>query len=111
MSLTYPFVPIPVVSRTGATGNLSSTWVNVYNRVTTSSAINLSLLSDTTNISNAEIIIRNPSTSTDAITIIASGVTIDVSGDLGLIIPPGGIGELKRVGSSTTWDFYGYIEA
>lgn len=111
MSLTYPFVPIPVVSRTGATGNITSTWVNVYNRVTTSGAVNLTLLSTTTNVANAEIIIRNPSTSTDAITIIASGVTINVSSDLGLVIPPGGIGELKRVGNSTTWDFYGYIEA
>lgn len=111
MPLTYPTVMIPVVSRTGATGTIPASWVGVYNRVTAASNINLTLSASTTSIPSAEIIIRNPATSTGRISILASGVTIDVSGDLGLVIPAGGIGELKRVGNSTTWDFYGYIES
>jgi len=69
-------------------------------------------LSNTINFSgNSEIIIRNLNTSTDNITVVFSGFTPDVSADLGLIIPPGGIGELKRIGASTVWSFYGYISA
>ena len=63
---------------------------------------------------NAEIDIRNDADSLGIISIEAfvepNGAVINVSGDLGLDIPAGGIGELKRRGSSNVYDFYGYVE-
>jgi hypothetical protein len=106
------FPQIPVVSRTGATGDISASWVGVYNRVTCAAPVTMTLTTATTTLPNAEIIIRNPESGTaELIVAPGAGITIDVSSDLGLVVPPGGIGELKRVGLTDTWDFYGYIEA
>lgn len=84
-----------------------------FNYFANTGAMDLTLTSATTATANAEIIIRNTVYSTDPVNIVAgAGITdIDVSGDLGLVIPAGGVGQLKRYGSSNTWAFYGYIEA
>ena len=104
---------IPTVIRAEGSQNLTGAFVGKYNVFENTAAMDLTLLGTTTSAGNAEIIIRNFYTSTDAITIVqGAGIAdIDVSGDLGLVIPPGGIGELKRLGSLNIWSFYGFIEA
>lgn len=99
---------IPVSNKVEGSRNFNSADIGFYNRIETTAPMTLTLDSNVSFPQFCEIIIRNPATSTDNITIAASGFTIDVSGDLGLVIPPGGIGELKRVDNSI-WDFYGYI--
>lgn len=69
--------------------------------------LDLSLISET----NFECDIRNSATSGGVLTIIDSAGLIDVSDDLGLVIPAGGVGELKRREGTDIFDFYGFIEA
>lgn len=111
MPLTVYQTYIPYVSRAEGTYNIPNTWQSNFNVITNTAAMTLTLTNTITFSGNAEIIIRNYFTSTDDITIAASGFTIDVSGDLGLLIPPGGIGELKRLGGSSVWSFYGFINS
>jgi hypothetical protein len=110
MPLYTSQLPLPLISRNATSGTLNDTWAGVYNRVITSGNIVLNLTPSSSYIANAEIIIRVPSASGGTVTINPIGVSIDVNGSLGLTIPQGGIGELKRVGLSNNWDFYGYIE-
>jgi hypothetical protein len=112
MPLTTP--QNPVISRIlnlDGSLNLTPDYFGLFNIVNVSSGLFLSLSQASTAQPNAECIIRNPSSSAGNITIIEVGVSIDVSGDLGFVIQPGGIGELKRRGTSSVWDFYGYITA
>lgn len=103
---------IPVVIRDEGSQNLTGAFVGKYNVFENTAAMTLTLLTSTTSAGNAEIIIRNYFDSSDNITIDGgAGITFDVSGDLGLVIPPGGIGELKRLGGLNVWSFYGFIEA
>ena len=103
---------IQVVERDESLTSISAAWQNVYNRIENTAAVSLELNSSVNFSNNAEIIIRNSADSLDTITITEGGsVSINVSADLGLVIPIGGIGQLKRIGNTNTWDFYGYIEA
>lgn len=102
---------IPVAFRNSVSQTIPSGWMGRFNFLEPQSAINLTLSSLTAFSRDAEIIIRNAATSLAPITIVDSGTIIDVSGDLGLVIPAGGIGELKRIGASNIWSFYGYIES
>lgn len=139
MPLTYPGNPmIPTVERYIQPQPdyviMGADWVGKYNwlylpidypeepvsRV-------LILNPQTTNKPDAEIIIRNygatwsydatgnpiyPNTALTNRSIIIQphdGAWIEYSGKLGPYIPPGGIMELKRLGSSNTWSAYGYI--
>jgi hypothetical protein len=113
MPLTYPYVPITFVLRPTGAQAITNDWVGKFNMIEATTATSLTLSAATTLTANAEIIIRNYYGSSQPITIVAgSGILgIDVSPDLGLVIPIGGIGELKRYGSSNVWAFYGYIEA
>ena len=114
MPLNYPRQTIiPVVIREEGDQNFTFDWLNKFNLIETTAPMNLTLNANVTSIQNAEIIIRNYYNSTDNITIVQGNEidAIDVSGDLGLVIPPGGIGELKRIGGANAWSFYGYIEA
>lgn len=85
-------------------------FVGKYCYVELSANVDWTLAASLITTPNAEIDIRNDPDSIGAITIDVIDGTIKVSGDLGLVIPAGGIGELKRRGSSNVWDFYGYIE-
>ena len=99
------------VTRPDESVTIPNAWQNVFNQITTTDARTLTLNSSVSFTSNSEIIVRNSSASSDAITIALAGdFTADVSADLGLIIPVGGIGQLKRIGASNVWNFYGYIE-
>ena len=90
---------------------IGESFAGKYVYYTTDSPIQLTLSENVTS-TDAEIDFRNSADSTEVITIASvPNVTINVNSDLGLVIPIGGIGELKRRGSSNTWDFYGYIEA
>lgn len=103
---------ISTVERDESSASIASAWQGVYNRIENTSAMSLELDTDTGFAANAEVIIRNSDASTDTITITTGGTTnINVSPDLGLVIPVGGIGQLKRIGATDEWDFYGYIEA
>lgn len=103
---------IQSVNRVGATGSFDATWIGKFNRVACAVPVSMTLSSQLVTLPDAEIIIRNPAaTSVESLTLVAGGVTLNVSGDLGLVIPPGGVGELKRDGATNVWDFYGYIEA
>lgn len=114
MPLTYPRNNIiPVVIRPEGDQEFTYDWLGKFNLIETTAPMDLTLNANLTTQQNAEIIIRNYYNSTDNITIVQGlDITaIDVSGDLGLVIPPGGIGELKRIGGANAWSFYGYIEA
>lgn len=102
---------IPVTVRSEGNATFDSSFVSVYNRYANTAPMTLTLDSSINFPDNAEIIIRNAASSSDDITLAANGFTIDVSADLGLLIPPGGIAELKRVNGTTTWDLYGFIAA
>lgn len=109
MSITQFTTSIPVVFRAEGNQTIPSAWQSRFNFIENTGAMNLTVSNTTRFTGNAEIIIRNSSTSVGDITIVDDNVTIDVSGDLGLTIPPGGIGELKRLGGSTVFSFYGFI--
>jgi hypothetical protein len=113
MPLTYPYVPVTTVVRSTGSQTMVNDWVGKYNLIEATTTTVLTLTAATTFTANAEIIIRNYYASTQPVSILAGSgiVAIDVSPDLGLVIPIGGIGELKRLGSSNIWSFYGYIEA
>lgn len=59
---------------------------------------------------NCSIVIRNDSASIYPVNIEFDGFIADVSPELGLAIPPGGIVELKKLGTSNVWSVYGYIQ-
>lgn len=113
MPLTYPHGFVTTVVRSTGSQTMGNDWVGKYNLIEATTTTVLTLTAATTLMANAEIIIRNYYASTQPISILAGSgiVAIDVSPDLGLVIPIGGIGELKRLGSSNIWSFYGYIEA
>jgi hypothetical protein len=112
MPLTLFRTITQIIERDESSTAILSTWQNLYNRIENTAAVSLELNSDVAFSKNAEIIIRNSADSLDAITITEGGnASINVSPDLGLVIPIGGIGQLKRIGNTDAWDFYGYIEA
>lgn len=96
---------------TDADQTLSNSWCGRYGYCELSVDRDFTLDLSMINIADFEIDIRNSADSLGAITILISGGTLDVSGDLGVVIPAGGIAELKRRGNSTVVDLYGYIEA
>lgn len=104
------FIPGSLATLSAAR-DLALSDVGLFQVFETTAARILTLRSTVPWIGNSEIIIRNYFGSLADIEIQGSGITFDVSGDLGLFIPPGGIGELKRLGSSNTWSFFGYISS
>lgn len=111
MSITQFTSSIKTVVRSEGNATIPSTWQGRFNWIENTAAMVLTLSTATNLFGDFEIIIRNSYLSTDIITLAMDGYTADVSSDLGLSIPPGGIVELKRIGSSTTVSVYGYIAA
>lgn len=105
------FIPSEAPITLSANRDLALTDVGIFQVFTVTEARILTLKSTVAWINSSEIIIRNYFGSLADIEIQQSGITFDVSSELGLFIPPGGIGELKRLGSSTTWSFFGYISS
>ena len=101
---------IQTVTRDDSASNINPTWAGLFNQLTVTEDKTLNFDGVGFN-TNDEVIIRNSSASTGAITVNPAGsASIDVSSDLGLVVPVGGIGQLKRIGASDTWAFYGFIE-
>ena len=102
----------PTVQGSDADQNITSNFSNKYYYYDITADRTFTLTTANISQRDFETDIRNSADSTNSI-IIAEGAStsINVNGDLGLVIPPGGIGELKRRGNSTVFDFYGYIEA
>lgn len=111
MALTAFRNNLKTVVRTEGNQTIQTSWQNVYNFIENTAPMNISLESTINFSGDSSVIVRNSSSSTDNVSLVGDGtITIDVSNNLGLEIPPGGIGELKRLGASNVWSFYGYIE-
>lgn len=101
---------IPVVVRSAADFNLTPDFVGIYNRYEGASPGSVWLdASLGAYPDDAEIIIRNASAAN--ITIGFVTFTPFVSSALGLLVPIGGIAEIKRVNGTLVWDVYGYISS
>jgi hypothetical protein len=105
---TTPY--IPVVERDEGSGVMSLDWAGVFNYIKNTAPMDLTLSSAVGFSSYAEIVIRNAADSTDSIQLLFSGYVDDVSGDLGVLVPPGGIAELKLLGFGGKVSLYGYLE-
>lgn len=94
-----------------ASQDITAAWVGKYGYCTLTADRTFTLDLNDISTANFEIDIRVSADSTGAAIIAIQNGTIDVNDTLGLVIPPGGVGELKRRGSSSVVDFYGFIEA
>lgn len=107
-SVSNPFVRAVI----GAEGSRDFTAKDVYKYtwIENTAAMTLTLTNNAQYSVDSEIIVRNSPDSAEPIVIAATGITINVSGDLGLNIPAGGIAELKKLPNGE-WDLYGFIAA
>ncbi len=111
MPISLTNQPTPVIPHFDESRAFKQSDINKLIYVVCTGSVTFDLNANFTNSKDAEIIIRNNNDSAGAVEVVAGdGVTIDVSGVLGLYVPNGGIGQLKRVGYSNHWMFYGFIE-
>lgn len=110
MSGNFGFISMPSMPGVDADIVIPQLWVGTY-RWVSATADRTYTVSPALAGMYITIDIRNDPDATGNIVLVpGAGVDLRVSGDLGLIIPPGGVGELKRRGNSLVYDFYGYIE-